>query len=120
MSEIKLKPCPFCGHKVEETKSSFGGATFFICTYESCGAHITFYGNKHLTIGIDEAENPCENFNRRANTETSVTYGDWVYGENGYAHCSECGYEHDSPECVTTFCPGCGAKMEDEEDNQNG
>lgn len=111
MSEIKLKTCPFCGHKVDE-RMDFRGITFFICTYGRCGACVSFHGIE----GIYEAENPRENFNRRADTEMSATYGDWVYGENGYAHCSECGYEHDSPEYVTPFCPGCGAKMEDDND----
>ncbi len=41
--------------------------------------------------------------------------GHWVEDQYGYNRCSECGYEHGSPEYVTPFCPGCGAHMEDEE-----
>ena len=43
-------------------------------------------------------------------------HGDWIYNRDGYAHCSECGYEHSKPDYVTLFCPGCGAKMEDDEE----
>ncbi|WP_159459805.1 hypothetical protein [Scatolibacter rhodanostii] len=42
-------------------------------------------------------------------------YAEWIPDEYGYAHCSECGYEHDSPEYVTQYCPGCGACMEQED-----
>ena len=45
-----------------------------------------------------------------------------VYAEDSMAKlktryvCSECGYEHDNPEYTTPFCPGCGAKMDKEEE----
>lgn len=38
--------------------------------------------------------------------------GEWVHGENGIAHCSECGNEE--PEhAITPYCPLCGAYMEE-------
>ena len=42
-------------------------------------------------------------------------YGEWIEDDYGYFHCSECGYEHDSPEYITPYCPHCGAKMDEEE-----
>lgn len=38
--------------------------------------------------------------------------GEWVYGENDIPHCSKCGFE---PKEISTYCPECGAPMEDEE-----
>lgn len=49
--------------------------------------------------------------------------GTWEGTADGYADgelvydtwtCSECGYtaETDEPDCLTKFCPNCGAKME--------
>lgn len=42
-------------------------------------------------------------------------YGMWIEDDYGYFHCSECGYEHDSPEYITPYCPHCGANMDEEE-----
>lgn len=39
------------------------------------------------------------------------SYGEWVHGENGMAHCSECGNEEPS-HSISPYCPECGAKME--------
>lgn len=41
-----------------------------------------------------------------------VRHGEWMPDDYEYNRCSECGYEHDTPEYVTPYCPGCGAKME--------
>ena len=47
------------------------------------------------------------------------THGIWIADDYMYYHCSECGYEHDNPEYTTPFCPGCGAKMDKEEQNHD-
>ena len=47
------------------------------------------------------------------------THGIWIADDYMYYHCSECGYEHDNPEYTTPFCPGCGAKMDKEEENHD-
>lgn len=62
MNEIKLKPCPFCGGKVNQVKG-IGGIIFFECTRRSCGAMISFrkYGIGRLEI---------DKYNRRADYET--------------------------------------------------
>lgn len=43
-----------------------------------------------------------------------VRHGEWLEDDYGYCHCSNCRYEHDSPECITPYCPECGAKMDKE------
>lgn len=43
-----------------------------------------------------------------------VRHGKWLEDDYGYCHCSNCRYEHDSPECITPYCPECGAKMDEE------
>lgn len=43
-----------------------------------------------------------------------VRHGEWLENDYGYCHCSNCRYEHDSPECITPYCPECGAKMDKE------
>ena len=37
--------------------------------------------------------------------------GEWIPDDYAYYHCSECGYEQDERECVSPYCPKCGAKM---------
>lgn len=44
-----------------------------------------------------------------------VRYGEWIPNDYEFYHCSECGYEQDSPEYITPYCPNCGAKMDKEE-----
>lgn len=41
-----------------------------------------------------------------------VKHGKWIEDDYGYYRCSECSYEHDSPEYITPYCPNCGAKMD--------
>ena len=43
-----------------------------------------------------------------------ANYGEWIEDDYAYCRCSECGYEYDSPEYSTPYCPNCGACMEDE------
>lgn len=42
-----------------------------------------------------------------------IKHGEWIPDDYEYNHCSECSYEHESPEYVTPYCPNCGAKMEE-------
>lgn len=44
--EVRLRPCPFCGHKVDE-EIVFGGIFMYKCRNENCGAIISF--NNALT-----------------------------------------------------------------------
>lgn len=40
-----------------------------------------------------------------------IRYGHWIYDDFDIPHCSECGHEV-MPNCISAFCPNCGAKME--------
>lgn len=40
-----------------------------------------------------------------------VKHGHWIYGDFDIPHCSECGHEV-MPNCISAFCPNCGAKMD--------
>lgn len=62
--KTKLKPCPFCGWKVECKKGPYG-ISYFICSNPDCFAVISFNGTKKLSSGVSEAKNPFKNFNRR-------------------------------------------------------
>lgn len=45
-----------------------------------------------------------------------VVHGKWVYGEFDIPHCSECGNDV-MPNMISPYCPNCGAKMDEEENN---
>ena len=47
-----------------------------------------------------------------------VRYAEWIPDDYEYNHCSGCGFEHDTPEYVTPFCPLCGAKMDEDIENE--
>ncbi len=98
-SEIKLKPCPFCGEKdaigIESYKSS--GIDWFYVTCHECMAQGTTCGTEQDAV---------DTWNWRAEQT-----GEWLEDEYGYCRCSRCGYEHDQPETATPYCPECGARM---------
>ncbi|MCX4357467.1 MAG: hypothetical protein OSJ43_14845 [Oscillospiraceae bacterium] len=68
-SRISLKPCPFCGASVSAFRGT-GNVTFFLCSNEECRALVSFGGNKQVAPDAVEAENPINNFNRRADNGT--------------------------------------------------
>ena len=45
MTEINLKPCPFCGGNVKKRIAPLMGTVMFVC--EKCGADVCFYGAEH-------------------------------------------------------------------------
>lgn len=47
-----------------------------------------------------------------------VVHGQWIYGEFDIPHCSECGRDV-MPNRISPYCPNCGAKMDEEEQNGN-
>lgn len=51
MSEIKLKPCPFCGSKVKKVSLPFLGTQMFIC--KRCGADVCFNGAEYGQKAVD-------------------------------------------------------------------
>lgn len=44
-----------------------------------------------------------------------VRYGEWIEGDYGACHCSECGFEYNSRAEVTPYCPQCGTNMDGED-----
>lgn len=60
MIEVKLKPCPFCGGKIEKYTFPLKGAQMFICY--KCGADVCFYGAEY-------DPKATEAWNRRADND---------------------------------------------------
>lgn len=58
-SHISLERCPFCGKNIEMEKGP-GNITFFRCNNMECLANISFGGNRIVSPGITEAENPIK------------------------------------------------------------
>lgn len=54
-------------------------------------------------------------YTRMAIDVQEVRYGEWIEGDYGVCHCSECGFEYNSQAEVTPYCPQCGANMDGEE-----
>lgn len=116
----ELKACPFCGKQVAEITNCIeleDCANFEAC--DNCGFVCVVCSANNGGCGATGGYAPTEKqavekWNRRATPEKP--HAEWVADEYEYNHCSECGYEHDSPEYITRYCPGCGACMEDEDD----
>lgn len=47
-----------------------------------------------------------------------IEYAEWIPDEYAFNRCSKCGWEWDEAEYKTPFCPHCGARMEDVEDER--
>lgn len=41
----ELKPCPFCGGKIEKVNAPMMNTVMFVC--HKCGADVCFYGAEH-------------------------------------------------------------------------
>ena len=41
-----------------------------------------------------------------------VIHASWVEDDYGFNHCNICGWEWDTPETESAYCPNCGAKMD--------
>ena len=46
-----------------------------------------------------------------------IEYASWIEDDYGYARCDFCGYEIAYPEYKTPRCPGCGERMEGDQDD---
>lgn len=101
----ELKECPFCGSKAELMLASDNG--WVVACQGECEAQ---------TCSWVAPKNAIAAWNRRPTPENKV-YAEWIADEYEYNRCSECGFEHDSPEFVTPYCPHCGACMEQEEEH---
>ena len=57
----ELKPCPFCGGKVQKFKGTFVGTMMFVC--RTCGADVCFYGKEYDPDATDAWNRRPENDN---------------------------------------------------------
>ena len=114
MSEVELKPCPFCGG----TDLDYGIYTgtlrgFDYVECQDCGGKINAI-HKPKLISAEEL------WNKRA----SEKHGKWILerepdGKPYCFHCSICDSDfcHIGIETAFAFCPNCGAKMEEQRTN---
>lgn len=118
MSDIKLKPCPFCGGVARIASE---GETVVFVTCQTC--HVE-------TPGISVSAEYCANeraakeWNRRADvppranwTRKDVTSYDGETIKNGAAVCGRCKKAFFMPTDTFDYCPNCGARMNDGEDH---
>lgn len=104
-----LIPCPFCGGKAEVTEYN-GGFAAVGCSNGRC------YMHPHA-FGFPSVDDAVEKWNRRYERTCQMEYdeewsGDELYPTEAYS-CSECG--HITPDGKPRYCPGCGAKVVDEQ-----
>ncbi len=66
MKYSEIKPCPFCGGKVKETRGVLNAPfCFYKCSNPKCGAVMSFDNFAANTVPIKAREN----YNRRASDE---------------------------------------------------
>ena len=115
MSEIKLKPCPFCGG---EARIASEGGTVVLATCKKC--HVETQG---VSISAEYCANEkaAEEWNRRINqppkahwTREDVTSYDGETFKNGAAICGRCKKAFFMPTDTFDYCPNCGARMDEE------
>lgn len=77
-----------------------------------------YEGNFVYADGVSGRQNEIINYinEQPAADVAPVRHGHWIYGEYDIPHCSECGHEI-KPNCISAFCPNCGAKMDGGEEN---
>lgn len=119
MSEINLKPCPFCGSETvpeiftlaeiachdEDEATEFERTHFAVaCNYSRGGCGVS-------TGGICETEEEAaERWNKRAEP---VRHGQWINDElQGKYICTCCNKGTWRGFGVFDFCPNCGAIMD--------
>lgn len=123
----KLKPCPFCGTKVEMTKTplwngshGYQGCYRFGVTCEKCGCTLRYiFSDTIYRTEEDAINNVIDAWNKRED-ETAVPpqpkTGHWHIINRGLI-CSNCDksifkYHKLNFDYKPKYCPNCGAKME--------
>lgn len=115
MSEIKLKPCPFCG-----ARSSIGNGPR-LTDFESLHRRIYEVHCEQCTATInrwfDSEEEAAEAWNKRAEP-----LGRWINENADTIECSNCHHVFDDSILLNAdektfwnypkYCPNCGAKMD--------
>ena len=100
MSEIKLKPCPFCGGKASIHKWKY--ADDYDVTCESCGVMV----DKNYMSEAEAAEAWNTRAERHGYWKQATPFVDTI-------ECSECGYQWPEPDFASPYCPDCGARMDE-------
>ena len=123
MSEIKLKPCPFCGG---EAKFENMGE-FVVTKCEDCGAESDMI---RISAEYCANEKAAEKWNQRINQPpkanwkredcTSFWDCDVKIIKNGAATCSRCKKSFFMPTDNFDYCPNCGARMAKNMEETNG
>lgn len=120
----KIKPCPFCGTKVELSKNPLwqGSHGYYNCfefkiVCSKCGCSVKYDGNDTVYRTEKEAtQNVIKAWNKRDKSNNKV--GKWEvaekYNYNGLRTicvCNQCRgfYTEDADEM--NYCPHCGAKV---------
>ncbi|WP_293601964.1 Lar family restriction alleviation protein [Ruminococcus sp. CAG:330] len=118
MSNIKLKPCPFCGGVA---RIASVGETVVFVTCQTC--HV---GTQGISVSAEYCANEkaAEEWNRRADvppranwTREDFTSYDGETIKNGAAVCGRCKKAFFMPTDTFDYCPNCGARMNDGEDH---
>lgn len=118
MSDLELKPCPFCGgeaHIIKQICLDNGFVSYEVSHSElNCCMKIKSDTVYHIP------EEAARAWNKRAENECmpaadvhAERHGRWIRQDDDLESdlCSECGAAFDYPP-IMFFCPICGAKMD--------
>ena len=117
MSNIKLKPCPFCGGEARLASEERGIFVFVTC--QKC--HVE---TQRIRMSAEYCANEraAKEWNRRADvppkanwTREDFTSYDGETIKNGAAICGRCKKAFFMPTDTFDYCPNCGARMNDGE-----
>lgn len=109
MSEIELKPCPFCGAKAYAVHRAWVVAEHWEIQ-TGCAEGCINYG---MEPEFSTEEEAAERWNRRAERTCRFEREFVEAAKDWYCRCSECGqvFPYYSLADRLRFCPNCGARV---------